>query len=105
MREMGLNGHFAQQQFSSPKCRDGSNASLWAFWPMSAMDPNNDRIGYAGGVRPLGWTASGGGFDSLPGVVFLELCWARSQRGVQSASIVDLIDEARKVGGDIFEGR
>jgi hypothetical protein len=28
------------------------------------------------GVRPLGWTVSGSGFDSLPGVVILELCWA-----------------------------
>jgi len=25
---------------------------------------------------PRGWTVSCGGFDSLPGVVILELCWA-----------------------------
>ena len=30
----------------------------------------------AGGVRPGSWTVSCGGFDSLPGVVILELCWA-----------------------------
>jgi len=28
------------------------------------------------GVRPRSWTVSRGGFDSLPGVVILELCWA-----------------------------
>ena len=28
------------------------------------------------GVRPGSWTISCGGFDSLPGVVILELCWA-----------------------------
>ena len=28
------------------------------------------------GVRPGSWTVSCGGFDSLPGVVILELCWA-----------------------------
>jgi hypothetical protein len=26
--EMGLNGHFAQQQFSGPKCRYGSKATF-----------------------------------------------------------------------------
>jgi len=35
------------------------------------------------GVRPLGWTVSCGGFDSLPGVVILELCRAQiAERGV-----------------------
>jgi hypothetical protein len=28
------------------------------------------------GVRPRSWTFSCGDFDSLPGVVILELCWA-----------------------------
>jgi hypothetical protein len=28
------------------------------------------------GVRPQGWTVSCCGFDSVPGVVILELCWA-----------------------------
>jgi hypothetical protein len=33
-------------------------------------------------------------------VVILELCWAQvAERGVQSAGVVDLIDEAWKIGG------
>ena len=46
------------------------------------------------GVRPRGWTVSCRGFDSLPGVVILELCWGLGC-GVQSADVVDLIDKAR----------
>ena len=34
------------------------------------------KIGRRSGVRPRRWTVSGGGFDLLPGVVILELCWA-----------------------------
>src|SRR5258708_40219681 len=57
------------------------------------------------GVRPWGWTASGGRFDRLPGVVILELRWAQiSESGVQPSGVVDLVDEARKIGGHVFEG-
>ena len=53
---------------------------------------------------PLGWTVSCGGFDRLPGVVILELCWAQvAERGVQSAGVVDLINKAWKIGGHVFE--
>ena len=47
------------------------------------------------GVRPWGWTGSGGGFDRLPGVVILELnrAWL-AERGMAPAGIVDLIGKA-----------
>jgi hypothetical protein len=33
----------------------------------------------------------------LPGMVIIELCWAQvAYRGVESAGVVDLIDEVRK---------
>ena len=41
----------------------------------------------------------------MPGVMVLELRWAEiAERGMQPAGVVDLIDEARKVGGHILEG-
>jgi hypothetical protein len=41
----------------------------------------------------------------MPGVVILELCWAQvAERGVESAAVVDLIDEVQKVGGHALEG-
>jgi hypothetical protein len=43
--------------------------------------------------------------DRLPGVVVLKLCWAQiAERGAETASVEDLIDKARKIGGDILEG-
>ena len=37
--------------------------------------------------------------------MILELCWAEvAKRGVEPAGVVDLIDKAWKVGGDVFEG-
>src|SRR6516162_9560690 len=46
------------------------------------------------GVRPWSWTGSRGGFDPLPGVVILELRGAQvAERGVQPASVVDLVNE------------
>src|SRR6267154_42313 len=57
------------------------------------------------GVRSQGWTASGRGFDRPLGVMFLELRWAQiSERGVESSGVVDLVDEARRIGGHVFEG-
>ena len=38
------------------------------------VDPRN-------GVRPLGWTLSGGGFDLLSGVLILEGCGAEIAQG------------------------
>jgi len=35
------------------------------------------KIGRDRAVRPWSWTVSCGGFDRLPGVVILELCWAQ----------------------------
>src|ERR1700722_16316402 len=36
--------------------------------------------------------------------MILELCWAQvAERGVESAGVVDLIDKAWKIGGDVFE--
>jgi hypothetical protein len=56
------------------------------------------------GVRPCGWTGSGGRFDRLPGVVILELRGAEiSERRVEPSAVVDLVDEAGKIGGDVFE--
>ena len=47
-----------------------------------------------GGVRPWSWTGLRGGFDPLPGVVILELRGAQvAERGVQPASVVDLVNE------------
>ena len=46
-------------------------------------------------MRPWSWTGSRGGFDPLPGVVILELRGAQvAERGVQPASVVDLVNEA-----------
>jgi hypothetical protein len=57
------------------------------------------------GVRACGETGSGCGFDLEPGVLILELLRAEiAERGMQSGGVVDLIDEARKVGSDILEG-
>src|SRR5215470_11066847 len=51
------------------------------------------------GVRPWSWTGSRGGFDPLPGVLILELRGAQvAERGVQPASVVDLVNE-RITGG------
>jgi hypothetical protein len=50
-------------------------------------------------VKTNRWTGSCGGFDRLPGVVILELRGAQvAERRVQSASVVDLVDEAGKIG-------
>jgi len=44
-------------------------------------------------VRLWSWTESRGGFDPLPGVVILELRGAQvAERGVQPASVVDLVN-------------
>ena len=56
------------------------------------------------GVRPWSWTGSRGGFDPLPGVVILELRGAQvAERGVQPAGVVDLVNEAGKIRGDVLE--
>src|ERR1700688_4356064 len=57
------------------------------------------------GVRPWSWTRLGGGFDRLPGVVVLELGRAQiTERGMESASVVNLVDEAGKISCHILEG-
>src|SRR5215510_9317479 len=62
------------------------------FWPTRA------------GVRPWSWTGSRGGFDPLPRLVILELRGAQvAERGVQPASVVDLVNEAGKIRGDVLE--
>jgi hypothetical protein len=43
---------------------------------VSAFGGKADINGRQFGVRPRGWTVSCRGFDSVPGVVILELCWA-----------------------------
>ena len=44
-------------------------------------------------------------FDRLPGVVVLELGRAQiAERGMESASVVNLVDEAWKIGCHILEG-
>jgi hypothetical protein len=44
------------------------------------------------------------GFDPLPGVVILELRGAQvAERGVRRASVVDLVNEAGKIRGDVLE--
>src|SRR6516164_5349183 len=56
------------------------------------------------GVRPWSWTGSRGGFDPLPGVVILELRGAQvAKRGVQPARVVDLVNEAGKIRGDVLK--
>ena len=56
------------------------------------------------GVRPSGWTVLGRGFDRLLGVLILELYGAQiSERRVEPACVVDLVDEVGKIGGDILE--
>ena len=56
------------------------------------------------GVRPSGRTVSGRGFDRPLGVLVLELYAAQvSERGVEPSLIVDLVDEAGKVGRDVPE--
>src|SRR5215813_10616192 len=56
------------------------------------------------GVRPWSWTGSRGGFDPLPGVVILELRGAQvAERGVQPASVVDLVNERITGRGYLFE--
>src|SRR5262249_41726745 len=56
------------------------------------------------GVRPWSWTGSRGGFDPLPGVVILRLRGAQvAERGVEPASVVDLVNEAGKIRGDVLE--
>ena len=45
-----------------------------------------------------------GGFYFLPGMVILELRGAQvAERGVQPASVVDLVNEAGKIRGDVLE--
>ncbi len=52
----------------------------------------------------MGWTVSSGCFDRLPGVLILELRRAQiAERGVEASLIVDIVDEAWKVGGDVLE--
>src|SRR5262249_42962393 len=54
---------------------------------------------------PRGWTGSGRWFDRLPGVVVLELGGAQvAKRRMEPAGVIDLVDEAGKVGGDVLEG-
>ena len=70
-------------------CSTANAARKVTLWVISVVSgvradvryyPQSDRDS---GVRPLGWTVSCGGFDSLPGVVILELCRAQiAERGV-----------------------
>ena len=56
------------------------------------------------GVRPWRWTVSSCFFDRLLGVMILELHGAEiAQCGMQAFCVVDLVDEARKIGGDGLE--
>ena len=65
---MGFLGYVAAHQASAAQC---------PLWVISVI------LRALTGVRPLGWTVSCGGFDSLPGVVILELCRAQiAERGV-----------------------
>jgi hypothetical protein len=65
-------------------CTHGRAQSAFAvrIVPLAANDPRSGREQMTGGrgqkfcnfgLRPLGWTGSGCGFDRLPGVVILEL--------------------------------
>jgi hypothetical protein len=71
---------------------------------MSAFGGKAD-IGWTfGGVRPCWWTVSGGGFDRLLGVSILVLHGAQiAQRGMESASVVNLIDEAGKISCNVLK--
>src|SRR6516162_1754494 len=72
---------------------------------MSALPLKADITECRRGVRPWGWTISGGVFDRLLGVAVLVLHGAQiAQRGVESASIVNLVDEAGKIGCNVLEG-
>lgn len=56
------------------------------------------------GVRPYGWTVSGCGFAGLPDVMILVLSGAEiAESRVEPALVVDLLDEVRKVVGNILE--
>jgi hypothetical protein len=56
------------------------------------------------GVRPRSRTGLRGGFDRRPGVAILELCGAQvTERRVEPACVVDLVDEPRKICGDVLE--
>ena len=57
------------------------------------------------GVRPRRWTRSGGGFGGGAGVALLGPDGAEiAQGGVESSFVVDVVDEAGKVGGDVVVG-
>ena len=67
---------------------------------MSALPPIADITG----VRPGGWTISGGVFDRLLGVSILVLHGAQiAQRGMESASVVNFIDEAGKISCNVLK--
>ena len=54
---------------------------------------------------PLKGTGSRGGFDRLPSVLILELRGAQvAERGVEPSCVVDPVDEAGKMGGELLEG-
>src|SRR4051794_39068979 len=57
------------------------------------------------GVGPLEWTRSSDCVDHLPGDLILELRGAEiAEGGVEPARVVDLLDEAGKVVGNVVEG-
>src|SRR4051794_24288098 len=65
---------------------------------------NGGEIALISGVRPCGWTELSGSFDRLLGVLILELHRAEiAERGMKAFAVVDLVEEPRKVGGDVLE--
>ena len=55
-------------------------------------------------MRPLGWTFLGCGFATLPDVLILKLLRAQiAERRMEPALAVDLLNELRKVVGDVLE--
>src|SRR5208337_1407504 len=97
-------------QASSPKL-----ATKKHFAPgigLGACRPRDARSPLRGGIKALElewapWAGqwSGCGFDRWPGVAVLELLRAQvAQSGVETAGVVDLVDETRKILCDVGEG-
>src|SRR6516165_1124583 len=86
---------------------DATGSSLWLAVDKCLARPRCPlwvKSGRRSGVRPCWWTVSGGGSDRLLGVSILVLHGAQiAQRGMESASVVNFIDEAGKISCNVLK--